>query len=265
VYVINLSPELANEAVNPTQTLSQYEYFGQYGSIKKCVVNTAKPYSHAAGPSYSAHVTFQEDEDAAKCIKAVGGFEIHRRELNATYGTTKYCAYFLNSVKCPKAECLYLHKLGASEDTLSREGNSQLKQVKVHLLKNHNIEVDPPGTLRTVFPSARLIRARNLSEDNFNVPIRTVRRFSLITPDRTRSRFEFVQDSSEEMPGEVPDYISQMVSLSSQLKDNTELLLVPKSPDYWFGDTVDNELQEVVRRLSMDEVSPALVKTKSVF
>mmetsp|Transcript_6621 Transcript_6621/g.11652 ORF Transcript_6621/g.11652 Transcript_6621/m.11652 type:complete len:102 (-) Transcript_6621:2741-3046(-) len=41
VYVISLSPELADEA-----KLSRYEYFGQYGSIKKCVVNTANAYSH---------------------------------------------------------------------------------------------------------------------------------------------------------------------------------------------------------------------------
>jgi hypothetical protein len=266
VYVISLSPELANEAVNPTQTLLQYEHFGQYGSIKKCMVNTAKAYSHPAGPSYSAYVTFHEDEDAAKCIKAIDGFEIHGRELSATYGTTKYCIFFLKSAKCPKAECLYLHKLGASEDTLSRDVTSQLKQAKVHLLQNHNIEVDPPGTLRTVFPSARLLRARNFSEDNFKVPIRTERRFSLITPDRTRSRFEFVQEFSEEKPGEVPDYIAQIVSLSSQFKDDdiTELL-APQSPDFWFGDRVDNQLQEVVRRLSMDEDSPALVRTKSVF
>jgi hypothetical protein len=271
VYVISLSPDLADEAVTPTQKLTRFDHFGQYGTIKKCVVNTANAYSHPAGPSYSAYVTFHNDEDAAKCIKAIDGFVIHDRELSATYGTTKYCAYFLKSVKCPKAECLYLHALGLPEDTLTRDGTAQLKLAKAYLLQFFNIEVDPPGILKTVLPSARLIRARNLSMDTAKTPSRVERRFSLITPDRTCSRFEFVQADSEETPGEVPPHITSIVSINSQLNTTAQIpakhittLLGPNSPDYWIGELIDCDLQEVVRRLSMDDDGTVLVKAKSV-
>jgi hypothetical protein len=232
-------------------------------------VNTASSYSHHAGPSYSAYVTFNDDEDAAKCIKALDGFVIYDRELSATFGTTKYCSYFLKSVKCPKAECLYLHKLGLPEDILDREGVNQVKRAKAHVLEYYNIEIEPPGTLRTVLPSARLLRSRNMSADIFNLPIRTERRLSLITPDRTTSRFEFVQADSKERPGEVPDHITQIVSANSQLDLAVEIpakhitmLLAPNSPDSWIGELIGDDVQEVVRRLSMDDTG--LVKAKSV-
>lgn len=260
--MISLSPELANETVTPSQKLTRFEYFGQYGSIKKCVVNTASAYSHPAGPSYSAYVTFHEEEDAAKCIKAIDGFVIHGREISATYGTTKYCAYFLKNTKCPKAECLYLHKLGALEDTLTRDGTTQLKLAKAHVLEKYNIEIDPPETLRTVFPSAQVLRARNQSEDIFNLPNRFERRRSLTIPDRTRSRFGFVQTYSEEKPVVVPDHISQIVSLSNaQVPVNyISKLLAPNGPDSWIGELCDDEFHEVVRRLSMDDDGTILIK-----
>lgn len=182
---------------------------------------------------------------------------IHSRELSATYGTTKYCAYFLKNSKCPKSECLYLHKLGPPEDTLTRDGTAQLKLAKSNLLQTYNIEIDPPELSGTVFPSARIIRTRNFSEDIFRLPTRIQRRLSLAIPDRTQSRFEFVQAHSEECPVEIPPHISRIVNLSNSEVpvDYISMLLAPNSPDSWIGELCDDQFVENVRRLSMDDDS----------
>ncbi|KAJ1969938.1 transcriptional repressor general negative regulator of transcription subunit 4 [Dimargaris xerosporica] len=71
VYVIGLSPKLANE-----ETLRQPEYFGQFGKINKMVINRRLNHSSTAGSqavSYGIYITYDRKEDAAKAIAAVDG------------------------------------------------------------------------------------------------------------------------------------------------------------------------------------------------
>ena len=56
------------------------------------------------------------------CIKACNNFELEGHQLTATYGTTKYCSFFLNGRECPKPNCLFLHKLAPQGNTWDRNG-----------------------------------------------------------------------------------------------------------------------------------------------
>ncbi|KAG2234316.1 hypothetical protein INT48_000766 [Thamnidium elegans] len=113
VYIIGLHPKLATE-----ETIRSPDYFGQFGKISKIVINKRQiaPTSLANGatsmqPSAAVYVTYQRKEDAGKAIHAV----------DASYGTTKYCTYYLRNMTCPNPSCLYLHEPGEDADTISKE------------------------------------------------------------------------------------------------------------------------------------------------
>lgn len=123
VYIIGLHPKLATE-----ETIRSTEYFGHFGKIAKIVINKRQiaPTSHANGitsmqPSAAVYVTYVRKEDAAKAIHAVDGSIMAGRILRASYGTTKYCTYYLRNMTCPNPNCLYLHEPGEDADTISKE------------------------------------------------------------------------------------------------------------------------------------------------
>lgn len=72
------------------------------------------------GYSYSAYITFKDQSAAMAAIKATNGSTIEGRVLKATYGTTKYCSYFMRGVPCSNPSCLYLHELARPEDCFSK-------------------------------------------------------------------------------------------------------------------------------------------------
>ncbi|KAI7907650.1 uncharacterized protein BX663DRAFT_491569 [Cokeromyces recurvatus] len=123
VYIIGLHPKLATEEI-----IRSPEYFGHFGKIAKVVINKRQiaPTSHANGatsmqPSAAVYVTYARKEDAAKAIHAVDGSVMAGRILRASYGTTKYCTYYLRNMACPNPNCLYLHEPGEDADTISKE------------------------------------------------------------------------------------------------------------------------------------------------
>ncbi|ORZ15114.1 hypothetical protein BCR42DRAFT_482875 [Absidia repens] len=123
VYVIGLHPKYATEDV-----IRSNDYFGQFGKIAKVVINkrNVAVTSHVSGtssmqPSAAVYVTYQRKEDADKAIQTVDGHAIAGRTLRASYGTTKYCTYYLRNMTCPNPSCLYLHEPGEEADTISKE------------------------------------------------------------------------------------------------------------------------------------------------
>ena len=91
VYVIGIPIDIAQE-----ETLCRYEYFGQYGQIKKVVVNnqTMHTSSYQQKPTVSAYVTFLNIDDAWECIYAFETFSMNGHQLKASFGTSKYCSSF---------------------------------------------------------------------------------------------------------------------------------------------------------------------------
>ena len=82
VYVVGLSQKSSEEEF--LRTLRGPQYFGQYGKITKIVVSKAKEgHSNANNNNNSigVYVTFENREDAAKCIAAVDGSPNAERTL----------------------------------------------------------------------------------------------------------------------------------------------------------------------------------------
>ncbi len=98
------------------------EYFGQYGSITKLVVNKNKAYNPLGpnGPSYSAYITFSSDQEASITILAIDNTNFDEHLLRASFGTTKYCTYYLKGLDCSNKECLYLHYQADQNDIIHR-------------------------------------------------------------------------------------------------------------------------------------------------
>eukprot|EP00761_Pharyngomonas_kirbyi_P006855 gb/GECH01006864.1/.p1 GENE.gb/GECH01006864.1/~~gb/GECH01006864.1/.p1 ORF type:complete len:896 (+),score=184.92 gb/GECH01006864.1/:1-2688(+) len=151
VYVVGLPWEYAEEDL-----LRENPYFGQYGTIRKIVVNKSNPHANHSNTSYtvSAYVTYAHREEALSAIECVDGAWLDGRMLRASFGTTKYCSYFLRGVPCNNQECMYLHDFGDENDTFTKEDMVNCKaefQKQIHPINNPpqepiDIEGLPPPT-----------------------------------------------------------------------------------------------------------------------
>ncbi|EDO06772.1 RNA recognition motif domain containing protein [Babesia bovis T2Bo] len=117
VYVVGIPAKLAKKDI-----LKQQEYFGQYGKIQHIVINKSQSYnSHVGGASYTAYITYSKKTEAATAIQGIDGSYINGKLLRASYGTTKYCTFFLKGLKCTNVDCFYLHRYGDESERISKE------------------------------------------------------------------------------------------------------------------------------------------------
>ena len=156
VYIIGIPLEIASETI-----LSKYEYFGQYGNLKKVSVNTTNSHSTNSNRiTVSAFVTFYNRQDALECIYSLENFVYNGYQIKASLGTSKYCTSFLYGQKCNNQDCMYLHHFGEEEDSFSPEEISQPSKRFLETTRPSR----PPGYLQckfqdsrpTVFPYRRL-------------------------------------------------------------------------------------------------------------
>ncbi|XP_063994792.1 uncharacterized protein LOC135172557 isoform X1 [Diachasmimorpha longicaudata] len=122
VFVVGLPMRLADADV-----LKRHEYFGKFGKIHKVVINQSTSYAGSQGPSASAYVTYQRQEDALRAIEAVNNIQVDARTIKTSLGTTKYCSHFMRNQACPKPDCMYLHDLGDQEASFTKEEMHQGK------------------------------------------------------------------------------------------------------------------------------------------
>ena len=234
VYVINLPQVLADP-----ELLQSPLYFGQYGNIAKFVQN--KP---SASGFVGVYITYAREEEAALCIKACHGFELMGHRLTATYGTTKYCSFFLSGKQCPKPNCMFLHKLAPQRNTLAREGLPLNKHIQPEdaLIDKLKIELVPrPGM--PGLPSARVVRERTASA--CVSASHSPQRQRFYSKDLGRSRYGFLEESEEE-PLAVPDYCAELSSQARPSWDSAEVsslqleeIMSPASPDRWAVDVLE--------------------------
>ncbi|XP_032238622.1 arginine-glutamic acid dipeptide repeats protein isoform X2 [Nematostella vectensis] len=116
VFVVGLTQRLADP-----ELLKKPEYFGKFGKIHKIVINNSTNYAGPQGPSASAYITFNKEEDACRAILAVSNAYLDGRTLKTSLGTTKYCSYFLRNIPCPKPDCMYLHEFGDEAASFTKE------------------------------------------------------------------------------------------------------------------------------------------------
>ena len=232
VYIINLPPTAAS-----LELLQSPDYFGQYGIITKCVIN--KSPQHGA---YQAYLTFLSDESASVCIKACNNYTLDSYELTATFGTTKYCNYFLKNNLCPKPECLYLHQIAKQSNIIPREIIPQTRHIQPEnsVFDGLKVVICPPqGSVK--LPIARVIREREraYSEQLFDYP----------KQEKFKNRFGFVLEGDEpEIPGHLQELrkffktreeVTELpINLFNVIKDKLE------DDDKWHSDILDMKVGE---------------------
>lgn len=78
-------------------------------------------------PSFAAHITYATPEEASLAILALDNHVFEGRKIKASFGRTKFCKYFLQSISCPvRNDCPYLHKDVKECDVLTPE--DQIKE-----------------------------------------------------------------------------------------------------------------------------------------
>ncbi|KAF3582957.1 hypothetical protein DY000_02034639, partial [Brassica cretica] len=125
VYVMSLPFDLADE-----DRFQRREYFGQYGKVVKVAMSRTQAGDIQLFPndSCSVYITYSKEEEAIRCIRSVHQFALDGRILKACFGTMKYCHAWLRNMPCNNAECLYLHEIGAPEDSFTKD-----ETVSVHM------------------------------------------------------------------------------------------------------------------------------------
>ncbi len=86
---------------------------GQYGTVKKIVVNKDNPFKNNfyRQSFYSAYVTYENKIEASIAILCLDGLKLQNSVLKASFGMTKYCSFFINNQVCPNGQCYFLHKI----------------------------------------------------------------------------------------------------------------------------------------------------------
>lgn len=232
VYLINLPESVADEAAVKSE-----EYFGQYGQITKCVVT-----KNSVHTAYQAYITYANEEDAAVCIKACNKFVLNGNELTLTFGTTKYCNYFLRGNTCPKPECLYLHEFAQQSNIVLREIMPHTKHIQPNnsIYDNLKIQITQPSpSNKKKLPIAKVIRDRALSQQIYELPHQRIDK---------KGKYGFLVEGDET---DVPLHIKALRKFSSPKDEISEIPLVHYESimselilDSWLTDVLQFQLRE---------------------
>ena len=143
MYLTNIPEVLAN-----AETLASFSFIGQYGRITKILVNKENNRNKKTH-TFSAYIYFEREFDCAIAILSLNGFRINNQILNASFGMTRYCCFFLKSRICGKKNCSYVHYIADREDCTNnkiREFNKKIRKFKKDKIidfiirKNFNLE-----------------------------------------------------------------------------------------------------------------------------
>ena len=158
------------------EKLSQIEYFGQYGKIKKILLSS-KTNSDTNKKTYSVYITYSNEKEASFAILAVDSLLVEGKIIRAFFGTTKYCNYFLNSSPCPNEDkCMFLHKLVKDKDIIIDSNtifsyNEHLNLAK-KIIEFSNQEmkkkvINLPKPKNTFFPNINFIYLNEDQKEHF--------------------------------------------------------------------------------------------------
>ena len=102
---------------------------GQYGKILKVMIKT-QTYQLNGEEQFSAYITYTEEVEAAHAIVALQDFKVQNHLIKASFGTSKYCSYFIRNVNCTSQNCVFQHSIAKPEDTFTSDEiqNSNVSQ-----------------------------------------------------------------------------------------------------------------------------------------
>ncbi|KAL7613030.1 hypothetical protein Lser_V15G08671 [Lactuca serriola] len=117
-YIIGLPLSIADEDL-----LQRKDYFGQYGKVTKVSLSRTAggTVQQFVNDTCSVYITYSKEEEAVRCIQSVHGYVLDGRFLRASFGTAKYCHAWLRNMPCNNPACLYLHNIGAEEDSFGKD------------------------------------------------------------------------------------------------------------------------------------------------
>lgn len=100
-------------------------------------MNRDKPFNakRLGSYTYSAYITYSTEIEAALAIVSVRDYHFEGSVIRTSYGTTKYCCYYLRKKGCQVKNCLYMHSEANKCDILSEE-TSMMKDLFFYLQKN---------------------------------------------------------------------------------------------------------------------------------
>ncbi|XP_016436263.2 uncharacterized protein LOC107762420 [Nicotiana tabacum] len=172
-YVIGLPLSLADEDL-----LQRKEYFGQYGKVTKISLSrtTGGAIQQFVNDSCSVYITYSKEEEAVRCIQSVHGFVLEDRYLRASFGTAKYCHAWLRNLPCGNPSCLYLHSIGADEDSFGKDDaaaihtRNRVQQIvgDISNMTNRSGNVLPPPIDELSNTSTEKSSIRNATSDAAN-------------------------------------------------------------------------------------------------
>ena len=132
LFVVGLTQRMAD-----ADTLKRPEHFGRFGKINKLSVTVTSNSSSAVtvNPSsnrFSAtcHVTYAKAEDALRALLFLDQSQLDSRTLRISIGTTKYCSNFVKGNTCHRKDCTYLHEVGPSDASFTKEAMQDGKHVE---------------------------------------------------------------------------------------------------------------------------------------
>lgn len=243
VFIINLPSSAADE-----QALISPTYFGKYGKIVK--IHLSQGHHNAPDTTYAAYLTFSNEEEAAVCIRVCSDFILDGKRLTLTYGTTKYCSYFLKNVKCPKLDCVFLHFMASDVDTLFREDMNINKHIQPQnsVFDRLKVIISPPVP-PSKLPEFRILRDRAYSETvagDFS-PLPATKVHSRECSGHSRYRFAKEEEGDSV---EIPQFVNILRHFASPCKEvaivprkDIEPLIDPQSPVKWLTDVMDVNME----------------------
>lgn len=243
VFVINLPSSAADE-----QLLLSSNYFGKYGRITKIHLSTG--HLNPPDKTYAAYLTYSSEEEAAICIRVCHDFYLDGKRLTLTFGTTKYCSYFLKNVRCPKPDCVFLHYKAEPGDTVYREEMNINKHIQPSDSVFDRLKVLPsPPVPPSKLPEFRVIRERAASEIvNFDSsPL--IKPRAHVRENSNQSRYNFAAEEGDFV--EVPQFVDCLRQFASPCKEvavvprrEIQAIIDPQSPVKWCLDVMDVNLDK---------------------
>lgn len=114
------------------------------------------------------YITFARYEDALTCIFSVDGCLLQGSTIRASFGTTKYCNYYLRGIRCTNVDCMYLHEMADPGDCFTRK-EMQTKQSEFYA-KTHpgRSEVHHAGNMDCLPPPTFSISQCDKENDDEN-------------------------------------------------------------------------------------------------
>lgn len=227
LYVINLPDSLSTEI-----SLRDYNHFGQYGLIKKISIKS-KPFISRKAKVYSAYITYSNSKEASVAILAVDGLNFSGTIIRASYGTTKYCNYFLNGVHCLNQHCLFLHHLASPTEEIDKDdfcsGSSIFrfhKSIAREICKEAKISIAPCMNSNGVMPRIILKSKTGL--------IKSIKTNLHLFTSGMSSRFEFAKNATDNkaVPEYILHYVNEALSIYPNMSEANEVLLKHQN-DQW--------------------------------